>query len=49
MDHVQTTDTRKTLFAQLEADGIPVAFCHFPEAPFGKLVRAGTKRIWRAL
>jgi glyoxylase-like metal-dependent hydrolase (beta-lactamase superfamily II) len=49
IDHKQTADTRAKLFAQLEADGIPVAFCHFPEAPFGKLIRAGSKRIWQAL
>jgi glyoxylase-like metal-dependent hydrolase (beta-lactamase superfamily II) len=49
IDHHQTADTRAKLFAQLEADGIKVAFCHFPQAPFGQLVRVGTKRIWQAL
>ena len=49
IDPRQTADTRAKLFAQLEADGIKVAFCHFPEAPFGQLVRAGTRRIWQAV
>jgi glyoxylase-like metal-dependent hydrolase (beta-lactamase superfamily II) len=49
IDHPTTATTRANLFAQLEADGIKVAFSHFPEAPFGKLIRLGTKRIWQAL
>jgi glyoxylase-like metal-dependent hydrolase (beta-lactamase superfamily II) len=49
IDHRTTSDTRARMFAQLEADGVTVAFSHFPEAPFGQLVRLGTKRIWRAL
>ena len=49
IDPRQTADTRAKLFAQLEADGIKVAFCHFPEAPFGQLVRAGSRRIWQAV
>jgi glyoxylase-like metal-dependent hydrolase (beta-lactamase superfamily II) len=49
IDGPTTARTRADMFAQLEADGIKVAFCHFPEAPFGQLVRLGTKRIWQAL
>ena len=49
IDKSTTARTRANIFAQLEADGIKVAFCHFPEAPFGELIRAGTKRIWQAL
>jgi glyoxylase-like metal-dependent hydrolase (beta-lactamase superfamily II) len=49
IDHPTTARTRANVFAQLEADGIPVAFCHFPEAPFGRLIRLGTRRIWQAL
>lgn len=49
IDQPATARTRADMFAQLEADGIKVAFCHFPEAPFGQLVRVGTKRIWQAV
>jgi len=49
VDRRLTAETRAKVFAQLEADGIKVAFCHFPEAPFGQLLRAGTKRIWQAV
>jgi len=36
------------VFDQVEADGLIVAFCHFPD-PFGKLVRAEGKRIFQAV
>jgi glyoxylase-like metal-dependent hydrolase (beta-lactamase superfamily II) len=49
VDRPKTAETRANVFAQLDADGIPVAFCHFVEAPFGKLVRLGTKRSWQAV
>jgi len=49
IDQQVTARTRADMFAQLEADGIKVAFCHFPEAPFGELVRVGTRRIWQAV
>ncbi len=49
IDHPTTSATRANVFARLEADGVKVAFCHFPEAPFGQLIRVGTKRMWQAL
>lgn len=49
MDHPTTTETRRKLFAQLEEDGVIAGFCHFPEAPFGKLIRSEGKRIWQAI
>jgi hypothetical protein len=49
IDHPKTAETRANVFAQLEADGILTAFCHFPDAPFGRLIRLGTKRVWQAL
>ncbi len=49
MDHPTTTETRRKIFAQLEADGVIAGFCHFPEAPFGRLIRSEGKRIWKAI
>ncbi len=48
MDHAMTTETRRKVFEQMEADGLIAAFCHFPE-PFGKLVRLEGKRVFRTL
>lgn len=44
----ETTETRRRIFDQMEADGLIAAFCHFPE-PFGKLIRAKGKRVFQAL
>ena len=49
MDHTTTIETRRKLFAQLEADGVIAGVCHFPEAPFGRLIRSEGKRIWKAI
>jgi glyoxylase-like metal-dependent hydrolase (beta-lactamase superfamily II) len=43
-----TTETRRKMFAQMEADGLIAAFCHFPQ-PFGKLIKAEDKRVFQAL
>ncbi|HSP56460.1 MAG TPA: MBL fold metallo-hydrolase [Dehalococcoidia bacterium] len=48
-DHPTAIETRRKLFAQLEADGVIAAFCHFPEAPFGTIIRSEGKRIWKAI
>ncbi|HSP54652.1 MAG TPA: MBL fold metallo-hydrolase [Dehalococcoidia bacterium] len=48
-DHPTAIETRRKLFAQLEADGVIAAFCHFPEAPFGRIIRSEGKRIWQAI
>lgn len=47
-NHGTTSQTRRTVFDQVEADGLIAAFCHFPD-PFGKLVRAEGKRIFQAV
>ena len=47
-DSRTTTETRRKVFDQAEADGLITAFCHFPE-PFGKLMRLEGKRVFRAL
>ena len=49
MDHSTAIETRRKLFAQLEADGLIAGICHFPGAPFGKLIRSEGKRIWTAV
>lgn len=49
MDHPTTIETRRKLFAQLEADGLIAGICHLPEAPFGRLIRSEGKRIWKAV
>jgi len=45
---VETTATRQKVFDRMEAEGLVAAFCHFPE-PFGKLIRAEGKRVFRAI
>jgi len=47
-DSRTTTETRRRVFDQAEADGLIAAFCHFPE-PFGKLVRLEGKRVFQEL
>ena len=49
LDKTTNTETRRKLFQQLEANGAITAFCHFAEAPFGKLIRSEGKRIWQAI
>jgi glyoxylase-like metal-dependent hydrolase (beta-lactamase superfamily II) len=49
LDKTTNTETRRKLFQQLEADGVITAFCHFAEAPFGRLIRSEGKRIWQAI
>lgn len=47
-DSGTTTETRRRVFDQAEADGLITAFCHFPE-PFGRLLRLEGKRVFQAL
>jgi len=47
-DAATTTETRRRVLDQVEADGLTAAFCHFPH-PFGKLVRLEGKRVFQAL
>jgi glyoxylase-like metal-dependent hydrolase (beta-lactamase superfamily II) len=44
----ETTETRRRVFARMEADGLVAGFGHFP-VPFGKLIRAEGKRVFQAL
>lgn len=48
MDHPTVIESRRKVFDDAEQNGLPVAFCHFPE-PFGKIVRSNGKRIFQAL
>ncbi|HET9477079.1 MAG TPA: MBL fold metallo-hydrolase [Dehalococcoidia bacterium] len=48
-DNAAAIETRRKMFAQLEEDGVISAFCHFPEAPFGRLIRSEGKRMWKAI
>lgn len=41
--------TRKRVVERLEADGSIAAFGHFPHPGFGRLVREGNRRIFKAL
>ena len=43
-----TTETRRKVFDQAEADRLITAFCHFPD-PFGKLIPLQGKRVFQAL
>ena len=49
MDPSAAEEARRKMFDQLEADGVVAGFCHFPEAPFGKLIRSEGKRTWKAI
>lgn len=48
-DGAEAAKTREKLMKQLEADGHLAAFCHFPESGFGRIVRAGNRRIFQAV
>ena len=41
--------TRQWLLDRIEAEGIRVVACHFPEPGFGQLVRLAGRRSWQAL
>src|SRR3989337_720073 len=41
--------TRKQILDRLEAEGLTMAACHFPEPGFGRIVRLEGRRYWQAL
>jgi glyoxylase-like metal-dependent hydrolase (beta-lactamase superfamily II) len=45
----ESAETRRKVFAQIETEGLVAAFCHFPDPPFGKIIRAEGKRVFQAL
>lgn len=49
MDGTTASQTRHRLLERVEAEGMTVAACHFPEPGFGRLVRLEGRRYWQAL
>ena len=41
--------TRRRTLDRIEAEGLRVVACHFPEPGFGHIVRLEGRRYWRAL
>ena len=41
--------TRNQLLDRIEAEGLVLSACHFPEPGFGRVVRLEGRRSWRAL
>jgi glyoxylase-like metal-dependent hydrolase (beta-lactamase superfamily II) len=39
--------TRERMLSELEGEDVDVGCCHFPEAAFGRIVRASGRRTWR--
>jgi glyoxylase-like metal-dependent hydrolase (beta-lactamase superfamily II) len=48
-DPAKSAETRTRVMERLEAEGHAAAFCHFPGAGFGKIVRSGNRRVFQAL
>lgn len=42
-------ETRRRLLDRIEAEGLIVASCHFPEPGFGRIVREAGRRYWQGL
>ena len=49
MEGAQAAETRRHLLDRVEAEGMTVAACHFPEGGFGRLVRLEGPRYWQGL
>ena len=49
MDGERALATRKQVLDRLEAEGLTVVACHFPEPGFGRIVRLEGRRYWQAL
>ena len=41
--------TRNSLLDRIEAEGLVLSACHFPEPGFGRVVRLEGRRLWQAL
>jgi len=42
-------ETRRGLLDRIEAEGLTMTACHFPEPGFGRVVRLEGRRSWQAL
>jgi glyoxylase-like metal-dependent hydrolase (beta-lactamase superfamily II) len=42
-------DTRRQLLDRIEAEGLTMTACHFPDPGFGRVVRLEGRRYWQAL
>ena len=42
-----STETRKKMLEQVEAQGTPVISCHFPAPGFGTVIRRQDRRYWQ--
>lgn len=49
MDGETARQTRSRVLDRIEADGMTIAACHFPEPGFGRLVRIEGRRYWEAV
>lgn len=48
-DSATITETRRQLLDRVEAEGMTIAACHFPEPGFGRIVRLEGRRYWQGL
>ena len=49
MDGPLAAETRRRLMDRIEAEGMTIAACHFPEPGFGRLIRLEGRRYWQGL
>lgn len=49
LDIEMALQTRRRLLERIEAEGMTILACHFPEPGFGRLVRLEGRRYWQAL
>lgn len=49
MDAEEAVRTRRRILDRLEAEGLTVVACHFPEPGYGRIVRLEGRRYWQAL
>jgi glyoxylase-like metal-dependent hydrolase (beta-lactamase superfamily II) len=49
MEPATAIETRRRLLDRIEAEGLRVVACHFPEPGFGRIVRLEGRRYWQAL
>jgi hypothetical protein len=49
VDPEQERSTRRELLDQLESKGLVFSASHFPDSPFGRVVREDGRRYWQPL
>ena len=49
MDPAMTVKTRRRVLERIEAEGLHVVACHFPDPGIGQIVRVEGRRYWQAL